>query len=65
MQLENSSGTQRSGTGSQMNRGLGGGLVRSSCSLRARILVTRSIHLVGEEMRWKDLERRSDGVRAV
>lgn len=53
---------QRSGTGSQMKRGLGHPGFR--VFRRRRMDVTRSMQRVGEQFRWKDLENRRDGVRA-
>lgn len=62
MQFKSSVGRQRSGTGSQINRGFSISLFRA---LRARrIAVTRSMQRVGEQIRWKDFERRREGVRA-
>lgn len=46
---------QRSGTGSQMKRGLGGGEGRR-VRRRERMLVTRLMQRWGEQMRWNDLD---------
>lgn len=61
MQFNSSVGRHRSGTGSQMKRGFSMVLFRA---LRARrMAVTRSMHRVGEQIRWKDFERRREGVK--
>ena len=54
-------GRHRSGTGSQMKRGFSMSLLRA---LRERrMAVTSSMQRVGEQIKWKDLERRRVGVR--
>jgi len=62
VQFKSSVGVQRSGTGSQMKRGLGHPGLRAF--RRRRTAVTRSMQRVAEHIRWKDLENKRVGVRA-
>jgi hypothetical protein len=62
VQFSSSSGVQRSGTGSHMNSGFSA--LGFTCFLRRRIVVTRLIQRVGEQIIWKDLEKRRVGVRS-
>lgn len=62
MQFRSSEGVQRSGTGSQMKRGLGHPGFK--IFRRRRMEVTRSIQRVGEQFKWNDFENRREGVRA-
>lgn len=63
MRFRSSFGRQRSGTGSQMKMGFSAWWLRD---LRARrMVVTRLMQRVGEQIRWKDLESRRARGREV
>lgn len=63
MVSRSSLGTQRSGTGSQMN--IGRGSLFGSALRRDKIEVTRLIQRVGEQSRWKHFAASSGGVRDI